>query len=205
MSEVETEIKSNRRLGGLIKPALDKSLKTKALRILSAADLESFQLEAQTRVSLADIRELAAEYALIVQTGEAATHAAGVLLNCPVASNDRNALVAMQHNQQPLPPHVFRAFDIFLFLHAEGHILIKDLEQIRTTLRTYSEHIPSVFKNCSVESALGEFERRIVSGTLTSGSTNEPWASTFVASRIAKPLAETNTQVLDPSECATSN
>jgi len=80
MNEVEIELRSNRKFGALIKPKLDKALKSGLIKILTASDLDRLSANASNPVSLADIRELGADYALDVGKGEAYTHAAGILL-----------------------------------------------------------------------------------------------------------------------------
>src|SRR5665213_3972012 len=74
MMEVEVELRSKPKFSGLIKPALEKALKSGWIKLLTASDLEQLAcLQGQGPVTLADIRALGAEYALYVQRGEAYT------------------------------------------------------------------------------------------------------------------------------------
>jgi hypothetical protein len=161
MSEVEVELRSNKKFGALIRPRLDKALRTKALKLITSAELERMQSEGSDLVSLGDIRELARDYALDVGTGEAATHAAGVLLDVPTVSNDFNAIRVLEEKGRILPPTILRSFDLFGFLFFEKYIDASAGEQIRKTLRAQNEGMPATLINQSFEDGIQGIQCRL--------------------------------------------
>jgi hypothetical protein len=52
MSEVEVEVLSNRKFGALVRPKLDKALKSNHLKILTSSDIEGLTTEGSTPASL---------------------------------------------------------------------------------------------------------------------------------------------------------
>ncbi len=185
MSEVEVEVRSHRRFGGLIKPQLDKAFKSRALRILDSSDLENMAQSMSTPISLADIRELGKDYALDVGKGEAYTHAAGVLLDTPVVSNDLNAIKTLETNGKKLPPTILRSFDVFGFLYMEGYIDIRTAELSLKELKVQKEWMPRCLQNSSFEDGIRRINCRL-STSLSLAASNAGWQEPFYLKRSSK-------------------
>ena len=181
-SEVEVEIRSNRRRGGLVKPALDKSINTKVLKVLTARDLEVLCEDDERGPTLGDIRGLANDLSTFVQCGEAHTFSAGILLGLPVVSNDRNAIAALEANNKALPTPILRSFDLFVFLLMEGYITASEAEQVRKVLLQNAEWIPKCFKNASFADGLAQFDGRLRTSLATTTG-GERWSSTLFLTR----------------------
>lgn len=183
MNEVDTEIRSNRKHGGRIKPWLDKAVKSGLLRMISAGDLESLKNEAQGGITLADIRSLGFDYNIYVETGEAYTHAAGVLLQMPVVSNDRKAIDVLEQKGKTLPPTILRSFDLFAFLYAEGFIDDKAANLLLKNLKTQLEWCPPCFKNASFVNGMSMFACRLQT-SLSINTTGSKWSDSLYLGRV---------------------
>ena len=185
MSEVAVEVRSSKKLAGLVKPQFEKALNGGGLKILTSSDLERLSGTTPPVVSLGDIRALGKDYALYVDTGDAYTHAAGVLLNCPTVSNDMNALRSLAANSKRLPPNVFRSYDLFGFLLNEGYITVKTAEQVLKTMKTQLEWIPRCFLHSSFRDGLANLHCRL-STSLSLAAGGGDWTSTFYLQRSTK-------------------
>ena len=182
MSEVETEVQSNKKFGALVRIPFDEVRKNNSLKILSAADLERLSAGLSVPISLADIRQVGKDYALYAQKGESYTHAAGVLLDTPTVSNDVNAIRSLETNGKKLPPKVFRSYDLFAFLYGEGYIDIRAAERILKTLKTHGEWIPKCLKHSSFEGGIGGIGCRLLTSLGTS-SPSTGWSTPFFLER----------------------
>src|SRR5207248_1599855 len=74
--------------------------------------------------------------------GEAYTFAAGVILDVPVISNDRNAILVARAKRIPLPRQIIRMYDLIVLCQQCGELTVKDCDEIRTTLNSKGEFIP---------------------------------------------------------------
>jgi len=182
MNEVDVELRSNKKFGALIKPNLEKTLKNGSLKLLSAADLDSLADEQSSPVSLQDIRSLGREYALDVGTGEAYTHAAGILLNTPTVSNDMNAIRTLEMKGKELPPTILRSFDIFGFLFSEGCIDAHAAEQILKELKAQGERLPHGLSNSSFSEGVMTIHCRLATSLAVAASTTG-WSAPFYLKR----------------------
>jgi hypothetical protein len=183
MSEVDTEVRSNPKLSGMIKPKLDKVMKSRALRMLNSSTLDEISADGTSPVSLADIRNLGAEYALDgVGIGESVTHAAGVLLGWPTVSNDMSAVKVLEKKGRALPVTILRSFDLFAFCHAEGYIDDKTGEGIRSELRKHREWIPKAMVNSSFVDGLAFFDKRLDTSLSLSASARH-WSEKLYLAR----------------------
>jgi hypothetical protein len=182
MSEVEVELLSNLRINGLVRPSYQKALKSGWLKVLSASDLDKLSQGRQTEVTLHAIRTLASDLKLYVQVGEAHTHAAAILLDCPAVSNDRAALRVLEANSKPLPPTVLRSFDLFGFCFMEAFLDEKAVEAIRATLLSRAEWVPACMKNRSFVEGFPDLQCRL-STSLSATGTNAGWAAPFYLKR----------------------
>jgi hypothetical protein len=140
-------------------------------------------------ISLADIRELGAEYNLDVETGEAYTHAAAILLDVPSVSNDANAIRILEARGRVLPPTILRSFDLFGFFYLEQYLNERDVEDIRETLRSYNEWLPAPMKNASFKDGLAEMRCRLSTSMAIAGS-GKNWSYPFYLKRAQKPPVE---------------
>lgn len=183
MNEVDTEIRSNRKFGSLVKPKLDKALKGQAIKLLAAADLDRMSSELSNAISLSDIRELGMDYGLDVGIGEAHTHAAGVLLNCPTVSNDWNAIRTLQTKGKELPPTVLRSFDLFGFMFLENYVGSHESEGILKELKTQGEWMPPSLRNSSFEVGIREMGCRL-STSLGVSASAAGWSAPFFLKRV---------------------
>lgn len=182
MNEVDVELRSNKKFGALIKPHLEKTLKNGSLKLLSAADLDSLAAEQSSPISLSDIRTLGREYALDVGTGEAYTHAAGILLNTPTVSNDMNAIRTLEMKGKELPPTILRSFDIFGFLLSEGCIDTQAAERILKELKAQGEWMPPGLRNSSFSAGLATIHCRLATSLAVAAST-AGWSAPFFLKR----------------------
>jgi hypothetical protein len=183
MSEVDIEVRSNKKLGAIVRIPLDSALKSGYLKILSSSDLERLSSGMSAPVSLADIRRLGKDYALYVGTGEAYTHAAGILLDTPTVSNDMNAILTLESNGKQLPPKVFRSYDMFAFLYYEGYLDIRKAEQILKLLKTQIEWIPKSLVHSSFEDGIRGINCRL-STSLAISAPSSGWSTTFYLKRM---------------------
>ena len=184
MSEVDAEVRSNAKFGGIVKPKLDKAMKSRALRTLNSSTLEEISEGSSSPVSLSDIRNLGAEYALDgVGIGESVTHAAGVLLGWPTVSNDMNAVKVLEQKGRALPVTILRSFDLFAFCHVEGYIDDRTGEGIRSELRKYGEWVPKPMINSSFVNGLTSFDRRLDTSLSVSASARH-WSEKLYLARI---------------------
>ncbi len=185
MNEVDIELRSNKKFGALIKPKLDKALKSGLLKLLGASDLDRLAADGSNPVTLADIRLLGADYALDVGKGEAYTHAAGVLLDTPVVSNDMSAIRVLEAKDKKLPPTIFRSFDLFGFLVSEGCISVAIAERILRELKAQAEWMPPDLKHRSFEDGLPHINCRL-STSLGVAASATSWSAIFYLKRATK-------------------
>lgn len=184
MSEVEVEVLSNRKFGGIVRPKLEKALKSRSLKILTSSDLDGLAARGSAPVSLVDIRDLGKDYNIDVGIGEAYTHAAGVTLDSPTVSNDINAIRTLESKGKKLPPTILRSFDLFAFLYAENYIQTPEAEQALKTLKMYREWLPSSLRNASFEDGIRRIDCRLATSLSLTASGND-WSATLYLKRKA--------------------
>jgi hypothetical protein len=185
MNEVDIEVHSNRRLGAIVRIPLDSALKSGRLKILSSSDLERLSSGMAAPVSLGDIRLLGKDYALYVGAGEAYTHAAGILLDSPTVSNDLNAIRILESAGKKLPPRVFRSYDLFAFLYAEGYMDIRTAERVLKVLKGQETWIPKCLLHSSFEDGIKGINCRL-STSLAVSAPSGGWSSAFYLKRAPK-------------------
>jgi hypothetical protein len=187
MNEVDVELRSKPRLSGLIRPQLEKAIKFGWINILSAKHLDQLRPtdDGSSAVSLADIRELGDELNLEIETGEAYTHAASILLDVPSVSNDLNAIRTLEARGKALPPTILRSFDLFGFFYQEQYLSDSDVEEIRRILRSYNEWLPASMKNASFRDGFSTMRCRLITGLAISGG-GQNWYDPFCLQRVQK-------------------
>jgi hypothetical protein len=94
--------------------------------------------------------------------GEAYSHAAGIHLRVPVVSNDKEALHRLRSAAAGCPDHVFRFFDLVVFLHQIGELSTSECNNIRQQLIGRDEHVPACFAGHSFEDGLLHFFPRLL-------------------------------------------
>jgi hypothetical protein len=187
MSEVEVEVRSNRKLGALVRIPFEAALKSHSLKVLSSSDLEALSSGMSTPISLADIRQVGKDFALYVGSGEAYTHAAGVLLDTPTVSNDFNAIKTLESNGKNLPPRIFRSYDLFAFLFDEGYIDIRTAERTLKALKAQNEWIPKCLLHSSFEDGIKGINCRLATSLAVSAPSGD-WSATFYLKRVPKAI-----------------
>jgi hypothetical protein len=94
--------------------------------------------------------------------GEAYTHAAGLLLNSPVVSNDSEAIAKLRSAGRGLPEFVLRFFDLVVFFFQIGELSPPECEAMRQALLQRGEHVPRCFDGHSFEDGLMDFFPRLL-------------------------------------------
>jgi hypothetical protein len=98
--------------------------------------------------------------------GEAYTHAAGILLNLPVVTNDMEAIRVLRADQSTgIPERVLRFFDVVVFFFQIGELTLADCDSVRQQLIGISEHVPTCFQRASFEDGLKNFFPRLLDST----------------------------------------
>jgi hypothetical protein len=140
---------------------LEKALKHKTLLRLDQALFQSFLSSAAPGTSWSSYQALGAQYYGYVQRGEAYTHAAGVALGFPTASNDFKAILTLQAQMLAIPAPVLRFFDLCVFAYECGVLNLKSCEFVRSELLKHGEGLPKAFANSSFEDGLKTFRCRL--------------------------------------------
>jgi hypothetical protein len=181
------ELRSKPKFSGLIRPQLDKALRSGWINLLSAAHLDQLARpdDGSNAITLGDIRELGAEYNIEIETGEAYTHAAAILLDVPAVSNDFNAIKTLEARGKVLPPTILRSFDLFGFFYLEQYLDSVAVERIRTTLKNHGEWLPASMKNASFEDGLPQMRCRLSTNLATAGG-GSGWSHPFYLQRVLK-------------------
>ncbi len=185
MSEVEVEVRSNRKLGALVRIPFETVLKNRSLKILATSDLDKLSSGMPAPISLADIRQVGRDLALYVGAGEAFTHAAGALLDTPTVSNDANAIRTLELNGKQLPPRIFRSYDLFAFLYDEGYIDIRAAERSLKALKIQNEWIPKCLLHSSFEDGIRGINCRLATSLAVSAPSGG-WSAAFYLKRKPK-------------------
>jgi hypothetical protein len=111
-----------------------------------------------------EIQVIGKKYALRVHTGEAYTHAAATVLECPAMSNDWDAIETLAYHDLARPSPVLRTFDLVAFCFQTGALTLKECEQVRTGLLKMQEWVPEVFAHSSFEQGMRGFRPRLLDG-----------------------------------------
>jgi hypothetical protein len=111
------------------------------------------------------IQSTGLRYTLFMDYGESYTHAAAVVLDVPVASNDHAALVVAQVNGLSVHEPVLSTFDLVTFALQTELLSTKDCETIRKKLLAEAEPLPPAFRHSSFQDGLPNFFARLVDGS----------------------------------------
>jgi len=165
VQEVDAELRWLGHYAARFVPQLDKSLKNGLLIRLDKPQFQSLLSKALPGASWAGFQTLGAQYLGLVDKGEAYTHAAGVVLGLPVASDDYRAIQVLQFQMQNLPCPVLRSFDVFGFAHEAGLLPIEDCEKVRSCLLKEGRWVPAALKHTSFANGIANFPLRLRDST----------------------------------------
>jgi len=177
VQEVDVELRWLGHYGNRFVHSLDKSLKAGLIVRLDKDKFQTLLSTAPPGASWGSFQSLGAQYLGFVDRGEAYTHAAGVVLGMPVASDDFRAIEVLQFQMQSLPSPVLRSFDLLGFALERGIMSITDCEKVRTCLQKESRWVPRAFKNASVEEGMRNFRLRLRDASTASSPNLHPPAS----------------------------
>lgn len=165
VQEVDAELRWLGHYGARFVPQLDKSLKNALLVRLDKSQFQSLLATAPPGTSWAGFQSLGAQYCGFVDRGEAYTHAAGVVLGLPTASDDFRAIQVLQYQMQNLPCPVLRSFDLFGFALEAGLLPIQDCENVRSCLIKEHRWIPAALRNASFANGITNLALRLRDST----------------------------------------
>lgn len=160
-AEVDLELRWLGRFRDRFEPALEKALKHGALVRLDLGCFQGFLGKAPPGASWSSFQATGLMYGQRVDRGEAYTHAAGLTLGMPTASNDFRAIQVLQANNLMLPMPVLRTFDLCSFAFETKCMDRHQCEEFRKALRSENEGLPKAFMNNSFEDGLRTFRSRL--------------------------------------------
>jgi hypothetical protein len=98
---------------------------------------------------------------LVVDRGEAFSHAASIVLGVPIATNDTSAVYRLLKSGESIPRPIIRFWDLVAFGYQVGHLDDAACDRIRQTLRKLGERMPRCFVDRSYIDGLPEFYPRL--------------------------------------------
>lgn len=161
VQEVDVELRWVGRYGSRFVPQLDKCVKNGIIVRLDKTFFQSLLSAAPPGASWSSFQSLGAQYLGYVDRGEAYTHAAGVVLGQPTASDDFRAIQVLQFQMQNLPSPVLRSFDLLGFALEAGILSAQDCEKARDRLLKEGRWVPGAFKHASFVNGLANFSLRL--------------------------------------------
>ena len=161
VQEVDLELRWLGHYGARFVPQLDKSLKAGLLTKLDKTLFQSLLGAAPPGASWTGFQSLGAQYLGYVDKGEAYSHAAGVVLGLPSASDDFRAIRVLQFQMQNLPSPVLRSFDLLGFALESGILSSQDCEQVRSCLLKEGRWVHQAFKHASFADGMANFHLRL--------------------------------------------
>ncbi len=182
--EVDLELRWMRKHKDRFVAQLDKALRSETLKKLDQSLFQPLLSCATPGTSWAGFQALGAQYSGYVQKGEAYTHAAGVTLTVPVASNDFSAIQTLQAQMLTLPMPIIRSFDLLVFSCRAGILELRDCDAVSKELLKNGEGLPKAFQNSSFEDGARSFACRLIDGPSAAPSPLSTFASTLAISRI---------------------
>ncbi len=187
VQEVDLELRWLGHYGNRFEYPLEKLLRSGLICRLDKSLFQSFLGSAPPGASWAGFQSLGAQYMGFVDKGEAYSHAAGVVLGMPVASDDYSAIQVLQYQMQNLPSPVLRSFDLLGFALEIEALSIQDCEKVRTCLMKEKRWVPGVFINASFEVGMTRFQLRLrdsAKASLSSSSTPTSFSDPLILTRI---------------------
>jgi len=177
VQEVDVELRWVGPYGGRFVPQLDKAIKSGLIQRLDKALFQSCISTAPLGASWAAFQSLGAVYLGFVDRGEAYTHAAGVVLGLPTASDDYAAIEVLRYQMQNLPCPILRSFDLLAFALQTGILEIKECENVRSCLLRENRWVPAAFKHKSFAEGMANFRLRLRDTRFASHADPQPPAT----------------------------
>ena len=112
-------------------------------------------------------------YAL-VDRGEAFTHAASIVLNAPVATNDTTAVSRLVRQGEPIPRPVLRFWDLVVFSHQAAWLTVSECDAVRQVLDRIGERNHPCFTGHSFQDGLPHFYARLACSDQQLIGSNQP-------------------------------
>ena len=172
--EVDVELRWMKKFKNRFVPQLDKALRNGVLMKLDQAAFQSHLGTATPGTSWGNYQVLGQRYELVVQRGEAYTHAAAVSLGLPAMSNDGKAVVTLIGQMMNVAVPVLRLFDVLVCCHDHGVLDTKECEDIRSELLNEGQGIPGPFLNASFVKGAENFPCRLRTANAASGPFPQP-------------------------------
>lgn len=172
--EVDVELRWMKKYKNKFVPQLDKALKNGVLTKLDQSAFQSLLGTAAPGTSWGNYQSLGQRYELVVQRGEAYTHAAAVCLGLPAMSNDGKAVLTLTGQMMSVAAPVVRLFDLLVFCHENGVLTTKDCDEIRSELLINGEGLPGPFQNASFVNGAKTFPCRLKAGNAASAPFPQP-------------------------------
>jgi len=172
--EVDIELRWMKKYKSRFVPQLDKALKNGVLTKLDPSAFQSLLSTATPGMSWGNFQALGQRYELVVQRGEAYTHAAAVSLGLPAMSNDGKAVLTLTGQMMAVAAPVLRLFDLLVFSHDNGLLSTKECDDIRSELLNNGEGLPGPFQNASFVNGAKTFPCRLKSGAAANGPFPQP-------------------------------
>jgi len=165
VQEVDLEMRWLGHYGARFVHQLDKALKSGLIVRLENTLFQSLLGTAPVGASWSNFQSLGAQYLGLSEKGEAYTHAAGVTLRLPVASDDFRAIEVFEFQMKHLPAPVLRSFDLLAFSVESGCLSLPDCEKVRSCLLKEKRWIPGCFRNSSIRDGMANFSCRLRDST----------------------------------------
>lgn len=188
--EVEIELRSNQRYGKRVEPSVIKAISKGILVVLTPYSLRKL-IGLSADVYYPAIQSLGTKYKLHVQTGEAYSHAAGVVLNVPLMSNDFDAIRKLMLNSHKVAVPTIRAFDLLVFSYQGGIIRSVDCDNFCHQMRLErNEYLPKEFQHASFSDGIKLFCPRLLDCDFppigSEESNPQPFKTRLLLRKIAK-------------------
>ena len=129
----------------------------------------------------------------LVDRGEAFTHAASIVLNAPVATNDTTAVSRLVRQGEPIPLPVLRFWDLVVFSHQAAWLTANECDAIRQVLDKMGERNHPCFTRHSFQDGLPHFYARLACSDQQQLGSNQPqekFDERMVLTRITPVLPE---------------
>jgi hypothetical protein len=107
------------------------------------------------------ISDTGREYNLIVDFGEAYSHAACVHLGAPLLTQDKRSIKTLLDQGRPTAVPVLRVFDLLALAFRRGGITEKACDTVRQLLNQSAEFLPPPFRNASFIKGIKTFDARL--------------------------------------------
>lgn len=192
---VEAEItRRGHQKSALVLPGVNKALTHGALVVLEERAIGAFTSN-DAHSTYSSIQLMGQNNALRIGQGEAFAYAAGVVLKAPVLSNDAKAVSIADRHGIKLPPHILRAYDIFMLFHQNDELEERDCDKIRQDLLNAGEALPFQVRNKSYGDGLAHIYPRVIDDEYTLVANGAQAELGDLTQLILKPLQARSTSI----------